>query len=113
MRKTIIAAAAIAVLAPATPAFADPPPWAPAHGRRARDAERALTYRDEVWRDRDGRYRCRRGDGSTGLIVGAAAGALIGRSLDRGRSRTLGTLIGAGAGALLGREIDRGNLRCR
>jgi hypothetical protein len=53
------------------------------------------------------RYRCNRGSGTTGLILGGAAGALLGRSLDGGRDRTLGTLAGAAGGALLGREIQR------
>jgi len=52
-------------------------------------------------------YRSCRSGGTTGLIVGGAAGALLGRELDRGRDRTAGTILGAGAGALLGREIDR------
>jgi uncharacterized protein YcfJ len=111
MNKIILAAAAVAVALPAAPVLADPPPWAPAHGRRAK--ERALTSRDVVWRGDDGRYYCRRDDGTTGLIVGGAVGALLGRQLDGGRERTLGTIIGGAAGALLGREIDRGGLRCR
>ena len=111
MNKIVLAAAALAVAAPIAPSFADPPPWAPAHGRRAK--ERALTSSDVVWRGADGRYYCRRSDGTTGLIVGAAAGALLGRQLDGGRERTLGTIIGGAAGALIGREIDRGGLRCR
>jgi hypothetical protein len=59
-------------------------------------------------------YNCRRRGGTTGLIIGGAAGALLGRSLDGGRDRTLGTVLGAGAGALLGREVERGrsNRRC-
>ena len=72
-----------------------------------------LTSRDRIYVGRDGRYYCRRSDGTTGLIVGAAIGGLIGNSLDRGRSSLLGTLIGAGAGAALGREIERGNVTCR
>lgn len=71
-------------------------------------------YRDtRVWRGRDGRYYCRRENGTTGLIIGGAAGALIGREIDGGRDRTVGTLLGAVGGALLGREIDRGGSRCR
>ena len=111
MRNYILAAAALAVTTPAVPALADPPPWAPAHGRRAK--ERALRSNDVVWRGNEGRYYCRRDDGTTGLIVGAAVGALLGRQLDGGRQRTLGTIIGGAAGALIGREIDRGSLRCR
>jgi len=48
-----------------------------------------------------------RSSGTTGLILGGAAGALLGRQLDGGRDRTTGTVLGAGAGALLGREIGR------
>jgi outer membrane lipoprotein SlyB len=40
--------------------------------------------------------------------------ALAGRALDGGRNRTLGTIGGAAAGALLGREIDKSRgFRCR
>lgn len=71
-------------------------------------------YRDSrTWRGRDGRYYCRKENGTTGLIVGGAAGALLGREIDGGRDRTAGTLLGAVGGALLGREIDRGGSRCR
>jgi Glycine zipper 2TM domain len=75
--------------------------------------ERRLSRSDRIYRGRDGRYYCRRDDGTTGLIIGAGVGALIGNSLDDGRSSLLGTLIGAGAGAAIGREIDRGSVRCR
>jgi hypothetical protein len=66
-----------------------------------------------IYRGYDDRYYCRRSDGTTGLIIGGAIGALIGGQLDRGYSNTAGILIGGGAGALLGREIDRGSLSCR
>ena len=73
---------------------------------------RRLTYRDRIYRGQNGQYYCRRSDGTTGLIVGGAIGALLGRELDRGGSRLVGTVIGGGAGALLGREIQRGSVRC-
>lgn len=66
-----------------------------------------------IYRGHDDRYYCRRSDGTTGLIVGAALGGLLGGQLDRGQSNIASILIGAGAGGLLGREIDRGNLNCR
>jgi len=75
--------------------------------------ERRLTRNDRIYRGRDGRYYCRRSDGTTGLIIGAGVGALLGNALDGGRSSLLGTLIGAGVGGLAGREIERGNVRCR
>ena len=115
MRKTLLTLAAAALAVPAVPAAADPPPWAPAHGKRAKDARNYYTSANGVryWRGDDGRYYCRRSNGTTGLIVGAAAGALAGRAIDTQGNRGTGTILGAAAGALLGREIDRGGVRCQ
>ncbi|QGN56357.1 glycine zipper 2TM domain-containing protein [Novosphingobium sp. Gsoil 351] len=71
-----------------------------------------LSRTDRIYRGNDGRYYCRRNDGTTGLIVGAAVGGLLGNQIARGRSNVLGTIIGAGAGAALGREVERGRVRC-
>ncbi|MFC4593691.1 glycine zipper 2TM domain-containing protein [Sphingobium tyrosinilyticum] len=60
-------------------------------------------YRDD--RPRYVRRDCKT-SGTTGLLVGAAAGALLGRSVDTRGDRLPGTLIGGGAGALIGKEID-------
>lgn len=75
--------------------------------------ERRLTRNDRIYRGTDGRYYCRRSDGTTGLVVGAISGAVLGNVIARGDSRLLGTLLGATAGALLGQQVDRGEVRCR
>ena len=75
--------------------------------------ERRLSYNDRIYRGRDGRYYCRRNDGTTGLIVGGLGGGLLGNALSSGGNATLGTLLGAVAGGALGRSVDRGNVRCR
>jgi hypothetical protein len=133
MKKLVLAAAAVAAALPIVPVAADPPSWAPAYGRRAHDAYNNGYYNSgyaaqgynngyydqgysgRTWRGRDGRYYCRRSNGTTGLLVGGVAGALIGRSIDGGRDRTVGTLVGGAAGALLGREVQRSSsgARCR
>ena len=61
------------------------------------------------------RQRC--GKGTTGLIVGGAAGALLGREVGRGSSRnryygnrnsgTTGAILGGAIGALVGRQVAR------
>ena len=109
MRHLIIAAAATAVAVPTTFVL---PVAAPAEAQRY---DRNGNYIGPTWRGRDGRYRCRRSNGTTGLIVGGAAGALIGRAVDTRGERTTGTLIGAAAGALVGREVQRSRSvrRCR
>ncbi|WP_129793363.1 glycine zipper 2TM domain-containing protein [Sphingosinicella sp. CPCC 101087] len=109
MRTLILAASATAMAVPATLAL----PIDSAEAQR-RYYSRDGYYGGPTWRGRDGRYYCRRPNGTVGLIVGGAAGALIGREIDGGRDRTTGTILGAAAGALLGREVDRGSRRrCR
>lgn len=124
MKKIAIILAAGAMTLPvAATAQGGPPPHAPAWGARAQDRiyddrgrylePRRLGRNDRVWRGDDGRWRCRRDNGTTGLIIGAGAGALLGRAIDNEGDRTLGTVLGAVGGGLLGREIDRGAIRCR
>jgi len=85
--------------------------WDPAdHYHSGNYKARRLGRNDRIYRGRDGRYYCRRNDGTTGLVIGGIAGGLLGNAVAGG---TLGTLIGAGGGALLGRSIDRGNIQCR
>ena len=98
MRKVMLALAATSMAVPVmeTPANA-----------------RGGYYQGKVWRDSSGRLRCKRSNGTTGLIVGAAGGALIGRAIDTHGERATGTILGAAAGALLGRSVERGRARCR
>ena len=79
------------------------------------DQRRKRHYSDREWRGRDGKRYCRRSDGTTGLVVGAVGGALVGRTIDTRGDRAGGTIIGAIAGGLAGREIDRNSSkrRCR
>lgn len=123
MKKIALIIAAGAMTLPvAAPAAADPPRHAPAYGKRAKDRiydsrgryhePRRLSRGDRIWRDGN-RYYCRRDNGTTGLVIGAGVGALLGRTIDTRGDRSAGTLLGAIGGGLLGREIDRGELRCR
>ena len=54
-----------------------------------------------------GPQRCN--NGTTGTIVGAIAGGLLGRTIDTRGDRTLGTILGGGAGALAGNAIEKSN----
>ena len=74
--------------------------------------DRRLSYNDRIYRGQNGRYYCRRSDGTTGLIIGGGLGALAGNQINLGGSKTVRTIIGGAAGAIIGREIDRGNMRC-
>ena len=74
---------------------------------------RAHYYQGKVWKDSRGRLRCHRSNGTTGMIVGAAGGALVGRAIDTHGERATGTILGAVGGALVGRAIDRKRMICR
>lgn len=106
MRKAILAALVAAVT---VPVIAAPPAEAKRGDRRYYRTDNGVQY----WRGNDGRYRCKKSNGTTGLLIGGVAGALVGRTIDGGRDKTLGTVLGAGAGALAGREIDRSGSRPR
>lgn len=77
--------------------------------------ERTLSQNDQVYRGSDGRYYCKRSDGTTGLIIGGVAGGIAGNVIDGGRNRTVGTLLGGALGAILGKKADQANsdYRCR
>ena len=100
MRKMMLALGCAAMVAPSLMATVTPA-----------DAQRRYKYRE--WRDDRGRVRCRKPNGTTGLIVGGVGGALLGRTIDTRGDRTLGTLGGAAVGALAGREVDRSTSKRR
>lgn len=72
-----------------------------------------LNRNDRIYRGTDGRYYCRRSDGTTGLIIGGIAGGVLGNVIAPGGSKTLGTIIGAVAGGAAGAAIDANNVTCR
>ena len=61
--------------------------------------ERRLSSNDRVYRGSDGRYYCRRNDGTTGLIVGGVAGGALGAAIAPGGSGVLGALLGLPPGS--------------
>lgn len=120
-------AASVTLTAPAYAAIAAPAK-APGYHQfeqssdfyRKRKDRRYYASRDQrinsntrIWRDGDGRYRCKKDNGTTGLLIGGAVGGLAGHEIAGGGDKLLGTVLGAAGGALLGREIDRDKYRCR
>jgi len=120
------AAASVALTAPAYAGIAAPAKADGFHqfdqssGFHKKRKDRRYYARDErinsntrIWRDNDGRYRCKKDNGTTGLLIGGAVGGLAGHEIAGGGDKLLGTVLGAAGGALLGREIDRDKYRCR
>ncbi|MGE4429385.1 MAG: glycine zipper 2TM domain-containing protein [Sphingobium sp.] len=107
MSRTFAVAVAASLLAPAmiVPEAADARP-------RSHKYKKHDRHSHKQWRGRDGRTYCRKSDGTTGLLVGAAGGALLGRTVDTEGDRAMGTILGAAAGGLVGKSIDSGT-KCR
>ena len=103
LKTTLALTLATAMVLPATVTTAE------ARQQRYSTTDNGIQY----WRGNDGRYRCKKSNGTTGLLIGGAAGALVGRAIDTNGSRTTGTVVGAAAGALLGREVERNRSRAR
>jgi hypothetical protein len=87
--------------------------YADRYYRTGRYNEYRLSRDDRIYRGNDGRYYCRRSDGTTGLIVGGVAGGVLGNIIAPGGSKTLGTILGAIGGGAAGAAIDSNDVRCR
>jgi surface antigen len=115
--------AAALMLVWAAPALADPPPWAPAHGYRAKKGHKDKHGDDDYryYRDRvyvaplsAGLGRCNREAVGTllGGAVGAAAGSTVGKGGDRTAAIIGGAILGALAGNVIGRSMDEADGYC-
>jgi uncharacterized protein YcfJ len=74
---------------------------------------RRIDRNSRVWRGNDGRYYCKRDNGTAGLIIGAGVGALAGNQIAGSRDKTIGTILGGVLGGVAGRAIDKGDMQCR
>jgi len=115
MRNLFLTAAAISLAIPTVAAFPAAKAEAKSYSYKDGDQRRHRRYAYREWRGRDGRMYCRKPDGTTGLIVGGVAGALVGRTIDTRGDRSAGTVLGAVVGGLAGRELERSDRprRCR
>ncbi len=100
-------------------AMADPPPWAPAHGYRAKQKSKGRNKRHvdavpiAVPLDID-LGTCNRD--IVGAILGGAAGGALGSTVGGGSGTTVavigGTIIGAVVGGSIGRSMDNIDQNC-
>jgi surface antigen len=129
--KNLVAVALLTVLAAtsAAPVAADPPPWAPAYGWRAKQYDR---HHDKHYRKHERHYdddhyyqqtqapygldlgHCNRA--VLGGVLGGAAGAAIGSRVDKHDGRTAaivgGTIIGVLVGGAIGQYMDSVDQNC-
>ncbi len=126
MPKTAIIGIALAALftAVAAPVSADPPPWAPAYGYRAKHKDKSKgkhkgQYKGEYTRAYVppfdlGLGRCNRD--VLGALLGGAGGAALGSTIGKGDGRTVaivgGAILGVLVGGSIGRSMDNVDQNC-
>jgi surface antigen len=116
MRRTAAPVIGVLAIALAAPAWADPPPHAPAHGWRKKNDPTYVGYTGKTW-PQD--YGVISGRCHTDVILGmagAAVGGVIGSQVGDGTGRTVAIIAGAALGAIvgtsIGRQLDKGDEAC-
>jgi surface antigen len=103
--------AAVLVLLMAAPAFAKPPPWAPAHGYRNQHKDHHDYPPILPWHGRGYKNdyvlggRCDRA--GLGAVLGGMVGGIAGSQIGKGSGQTAATIAGTVIGILVGRSIGR------
>jgi surface antigen len=116
-RALAVSALTVGVLAMSVPgsSYADPPGWAPAHGKRKR-GEEYTGYNGKKWKRDYGVLEGRCNREAVGAVVGAAVGGAIGSQVGERDNRpiaiVIGTIAGAAIGAQIGRELDEADRAC-
>lgn len=106
-----------ALLLPASPAvYADPPPWAPAHGWRKKHDPYYTGYSGTHWDQDYGIIQGRCNREAIGTVLGGAVGGTIGSAVGKGDGKAvaiiLGTVLGAVVGNTIGKQMDDADRGC-
>lgn len=136
MRTLTLLLSAFLLCLPAANVYADPPPWAPAHGwrdkhgdREERDDDRDENHDEDRDHDRGKHHRQReryytgysgaeydRDFGipagrcnrqEVGAVLGGVVGGVVGNQVGNRDNRVIATILGATVGALIGAKIGR------
>lgn len=101
-----IATALTLPVAPVT--YADPPPWAPAHGWRKKHDPYYMGYSGKQWDQDYGVIQGKCNREAIGTVLGGAVGSAVGSTMGKGDGKTVATILGAVLGAVIGNRIGKG-----
>lgn len=115
--STLLAALIFTLLMPVTPsAWADPPPWAPAHGWRKKHDPYYTGYSGKKWSDDYDIIQGKCNRDKIGAVLGGVVGGAIGSTVGKGDGKTVaiivGTVLGAVVGHKIGEELDKADRAC-
>lgn len=87
--------------------YADPPPWAPAHGWRKKHDPYYTGYGGRQWPNDYGIYSGRCNREAVGTALGGIVGGAIGSTVGKGDGKAVAVIVGAVIGAVIGNKIGR------
>ena len=103
--KALLALSLFAAWFAFEPVFADPPPWAPAHGWRRQHDPFYVGYAGRQWSDDYGVISGRCNTDTVLTAIGAAAGGAIANRTASEKNRTIATIAGAIVGGVIGNAV--------
>ncbi len=107
-RNLTILTIGAALLLPAAPgAYADPPPWAPAHGWRKKHDPYYTGYSGTHWERDYGIITGKCNREAIGTVLGGVVGGAIGSTVGKGDGRSVAILLGSVLGAVIGNRIGK------
>lgn len=113
--RLLIAVLALTLASPAI-VYADPPPFAPAHGWRKQHDPYYQGYYGKKWPRDYGVISGRCDYSAVGAVLGGVVGGAIGSQVGDGDGRTVaiivGTVLGAAIGANIGGGMDSADRAC-
>jgi surface antigen len=115
LRPICLLAVAAALLLPVAPrAYADPPPWAPAHGWRKKHDPYYLGYTGTRWERDYGILEGKCNREAIGAVLGGVTGAVIGGAVSDGKGVAIlaGAVLGAVVGSQIGKSMDQADRAC-
>ena len=96
--------------------YADPPPWAPAHGWRKQHESYYTGYAGRQWSDDYGISTGHCNREAIATVVGGAVGGAIGSAIGEGDNRAVaiivGTILGSFIGHKIGQDLDNADRGC-
>jgi surface antigen len=96
--------------------WANPPPWAPAHGWRKKNDPDYVGYTGKKWPKDYGVIEGNCNRAAIGAVLGGAVGGAVGSTVGKGDGRTVaiivGTVLGAAIGAKIGKDMDQVDRAC-
>lgn len=99
-----------------TQTYADPPPWAPAHGWRKQHDPYYTGYTGRQWTDDYGISTGSCNHEAVGAVLGGVVGGAVGSTIGEGDNRAvaiiLGTVLGSFIGHRIGQDLDNADRGC-